>query len=161
MMRCRSCEKQLSAWLDGELAPGRAAEVEAHVAACPACAARAARLREVSALVDGLPSPVPSPEFAAGFRRKLAQARQVEREAAERPRRWFFRLPALATAATAACALVLGLTLLRRDPALERPPEAELAQNIELLRDYEVVSNLDALEDFEAIASLDALEGRR
>jgi hypothetical protein len=45
----------MSAWVDGDLPRHDAIEVGAHVAGCPACAGRAAELREVSRLVGDLP----------------------------------------------------------------------------------------------------------
>jgi hypothetical protein len=54
-MRCSGARRQLSAWVDGDLPRRHAVEVGAHVARCPACAERAAELREVSRVVADLP----------------------------------------------------------------------------------------------------------
>ena len=51
---------QLSAYLDGALAPAEHAGVEAHLAACPDCRARQAELRATTALLRSLPDPAPS-----------------------------------------------------------------------------------------------------
>ncbi len=51
---------QLSAYLDGALAPADRAAVEAHLDTCPACRAHLAQLRGVSALIASLPAPAPS-----------------------------------------------------------------------------------------------------
>lgn len=42
--RCARVGRELSAWLDGELAPGAAALVEAHIASCRGCTAHAGRV---------------------------------------------------------------------------------------------------------------------
>jgi anti-sigma factor RsiW len=51
---------ELSAYIDGALAPAAQAAVEGHVAACVVCHAHVAELRATVALVHALPDPVPS-----------------------------------------------------------------------------------------------------
>ena len=51
---------ELSAYIDGALAPAAQAAVEGHVAACAVCRAHVAELRATVALVHMLPDPVPS-----------------------------------------------------------------------------------------------------
>ena len=51
---------ELSAHIDGALAPAAQAAVEGHVAACAVCRAHVAELRATVALVHALPDPVPS-----------------------------------------------------------------------------------------------------
>jgi hypothetical protein len=51
---------ELSAYIDGALAPAAQAAVEGHVAACAVCRAHVAELRATVALVHALPDPVPS-----------------------------------------------------------------------------------------------------
>jgi anti-sigma factor RsiW len=50
----------LSAYIDGALAPAAQAAVEGHVADCAVCRAHVAELRATVALVHALPDPVPS-----------------------------------------------------------------------------------------------------
>jgi anti-sigma factor RsiW len=61
---------ELSAYIDGALAPAARAAVHEHVAACAVCGAHVAELRATVALVHALPDPVPSrrlmPRLAAG-----------------------------------------------------------------------------------------------
>jgi anti-sigma factor RsiW len=61
---------ELSAYIDGALAPAALAAVEGHVAACAACREHVAELRGTVALLQALPDPVPSrrlvPRLAAG-----------------------------------------------------------------------------------------------
>ena len=51
---------ELSAYIDGALAPAAQAAVEGHVAACAVCRAHVAELRATVVLVHALPDPVPS-----------------------------------------------------------------------------------------------------
>lgn len=59
-MTCERFEELLSAYLEGELAAGERAEVEAHLAACPACAEIAALMRETMAATAAFPEAAPS-----------------------------------------------------------------------------------------------------
>jgi len=58
-VNCRACEPLLSPFLDGELAPARAAEVEAHLAGCARCAAAKQELARMVQAARALPSPEP------------------------------------------------------------------------------------------------------
>lgn len=51
-MNCNSCAAELSAYLDGELNAGLAAEVESHVGGCTACAGELKSLKESAELVE-------------------------------------------------------------------------------------------------------------
>ena len=51
---------ELSAYIDGALAPAAQAAVEGHIAACAVCRAHVAELRATVVLVHALPDPVPS-----------------------------------------------------------------------------------------------------
>jgi len=53
-------DNDLSAYLDGELAPSDRARVESHLAGCDRCASRLAELRSTASLISALPSPRPS-----------------------------------------------------------------------------------------------------
>ncbi len=64
-MTCERIEELLSAYLEGELAAGERAEVEAHLAACPACAEIAALLRETMAATTAFPETAPSADLLA------------------------------------------------------------------------------------------------
>ena len=72
---------ELSAYIDGALAPAAEAAVEGHVAACAACREHVAELRGTVALLQALPDPVPSrrlvPRFAATGPAWLAPLRTV------------------------------------------------------------------------------------
>ena len=61
MSACADKELLLHALADGELDAGHAAEVEAHVAGCPACAAELAEIREVKARLAATPAAYAAP----------------------------------------------------------------------------------------------------
>jgi anti-sigma factor RsiW len=64
-MTCERIEELLSAYLEGELAAAERVEVDAHLAACPACAELAGLLRETMAATAAFPAAEPSPALLA------------------------------------------------------------------------------------------------
>lgn len=59
-MTCERIEELLSAYFEGELAAGERAEFEAHLAACPDCAALAGAMRETMTAAASFPEVEPS-----------------------------------------------------------------------------------------------------
>jgi anti-sigma factor RsiW len=159
-MKCRRCRQSFSALLDGELSPAERAGVEAHLASCAACATGLAQLRRALAQLDQHQDLELSPDFEAGFQRKLARAGQQDQDRSSR-RRWW-RIPALGLAAAAAAAAIVLLVVHRDQPTPRAPSrialaDIALASRLELLRDYEVISNLDGLENFTVVSQLHEL----
>jgi anti-sigma factor RsiW len=64
-MTCERFEELLSAYLEGELAGGERAAMDAHLSACPACAELAGLMRETVAAAAGLREAEPSPALMA------------------------------------------------------------------------------------------------
>ncbi|HYN02734.1 MAG TPA: zf-HC2 domain-containing protein [Vicinamibacteria bacterium] len=108
--------ERLCAYLDGELPRGERAEVEAHLAACPACTALLADMTAVDAAAASLPAEAPEGYFDAFSSRVVARLGVASKSPA-RAR----RLPAWTWAAAAALllAVVAPLTLRRPAPGLE------------------------------------------
>lgn len=148
---CAPYEADLSALIDGELAPEREAEVRAHLGGCAACSERLEALCDVDlALASIAVPPVP-----AGLRARLAEriagdaavpeGREESRPAPgrtraprrpplappRRSRRWLLR-PALgaALAAAAVLAFYLAVTSVDSSLPLETPtPEPRIAES--------------------------------
>jgi anti-sigma factor RsiW len=150
---------ELTAYLDGALAPAARAELEGHLAACPACRAERDRLASTIGLLAQLPRAEASPTFEQRFHARLAAERT------ERTRRrgfldrrapvWRWLAPGLAGAAAAA-AVVIHMGAERRD-------ERFLAEHLDLFENYEAVESVDALErpeDVAVVAHLQDLVGR-
>jgi hypothetical protein len=110
-MNCRQAQKWMDAACDEPLTGARAAALDAHLAACPACAQQWRLLRMAEAALR-LPQPVAAPEgMLAEFRRRVAAeaAQQDARPARPRP---FWMWPAASFGAAAALgALVLSTGL--------------------------------------------------
>lgn len=154
-------QDDLTALLDGALAPARRAEVEAHLAGCAACRAERDRLAAALSALGALPPPPePSPWFAARLAARLADetvpragmplAGVLGRLLAWR---WRLAVPAAGLAAAAAVALLV----VRH----QRDQELALAGQLELLQDLEAVASVgdvETPEDAAVVASLDALD---
>ena len=70
MSDCQYADR-LSAYHDEELAPAAAAEVERHLAQCPACAAELGRMEKLSQAFAGLPAPLVSPQAMLRLHRRV------------------------------------------------------------------------------------------
>ena len=131
-------ENELHDWIDGLLAPARAAEVESHVAECDACAADVAAFRALLAELGALPKAVePARDLRPGIAAAIDGAGATESVRAvagagamtraswwDRPLRTM-RVP-LAAAALALVALSSVITMrVLREPAAPGPALAE------------------------------------
>jgi len=118
-MNCAESEIMLHALIDGELDAGHARDVEAHLASCPACAAKFATFRAMREAMAGaalkevapahlrsrIEAALPSPSTQTIAPRKFFQP----------SRRSFFGGFAAGTALSAALAASLVLTIVRND----------------------------------------------
>jgi anti-sigma factor RsiW len=148
----------LTALLDGALAPARRTELEAHLAGCEACRAERDRLQGALRLLGALPAPPePSPLFATRLAARLAREPAPRAGVLARLHAWRWRL-ALPVAGLAAAAAVALLTVRH-----QRAEELALAADLDLLEDYEAVASLgdvETAEDAAVVAALDDL-GRK
>src|SRR5207249_4316676 len=70
VMRCSTVRKELTALVDGALAPRQTAKVRLHLDRCPACRAELATIERIVRLERAaLPSALP--ELSLGFRTRL------------------------------------------------------------------------------------------
>jgi anti-sigma factor (TIGR02949 family) len=118
-MNCADAEIMLHALIDGELDAGHARDVEAHVAACPACAEKLEAFRAMRTAMAGANLKETAP---ASLRARIEaalpspSARVIPLNKFSRPtRRTFFSGFAVGTAASAAIAASLVLTVFRAD----------------------------------------------
>jgi anti-sigma factor RsiW len=159
-MTCQELDERLDAWVDGELDPRAAAEVEAHLASCALCQARERRLRQLLAHAASLPRSITPP-------RDLWPdiARRIGRERAWSWGAGGFQPWALAAAATVLVGLVAVLWS-GRAPSAARTVEIPAATPEARRAALPAVSDpvLAAAErDYEAAANalLEALQKRQ
>jgi anti-sigma factor RsiW len=153
----RHVDGELTAYLDGALAPREGERVEAHLQACARCRAERDRLAAAIALLARLPpAPEPSPAFEQRFLARLAGERGARRERrgvlAFLSPRWV--APSLVGAAAAAAMVLYA--------GRERPADdAFVAAHLDLFESYEAVASVGAVErpeDVQVVAHLDELE---
>ncbi len=105
-MNCTDCTQALHDYVDGEAAPGLAAEVEAHVASCPACREQLHALRTLLANAGQLPRELrPANDLWPGIEAQLKTV--AERGDAVKGRK-IRHFPAMWLATAAAFLLLLG-----------------------------------------------------
>jgi anti-sigma factor RsiW len=152
---CQGFEEDLSALLDDELAPERAAELRDHVAVCAGCRELLGRLVRVDSALSGAPArPVPA-SLRARLEASLAADRQaggaeprraVRAALGRRPWRAVGGMAALA----AGVAIYFAFTPAPAPPPLDLQsvPEDELglALEIDTVEDLDVIGNLELLE---------------
>ena len=120
-MKCETCQATLEDYFDGELPAKAAAEVRAHLATCPACAAELAEMREAHEMYARYERDVEvTPALWAGIEGRIKavraeQAALADRSATSGWRDWFkglFALPHISPAfAAALVVLAIGLTV--------------------------------------------------
>ncbi len=151
-----SCEveQELTAYLDGELAPFQAKQVETHLATCQACRETEDLLQRTVAQLSHLPSFEPS----VALRRAVLG--RIDREPAGLVASWqrWFRpqllIPSMGLVAAAVVALVWV-----KEPHLDAADmgQYELAANLEIAEAYEVVG-VNSADDLEVVQHLHELE---
>jgi len=162
MTRERHALEDLTAFLDGALAAGRAAEVRDHLARCAGCRREEARLRRAIATLTGLP---PAPELPPRLALRLEARLRQERERRPRLLRWLAgpgaSIPRPRLALAGAAALVVAAAAVGAGVAVRAGQrDRAIAGDLDLLQDYETASavGVDTPEDALIVAQLDQLE---
>jgi anti-sigma factor RsiW len=137
-------QRQLSAYVDGELMPHDVAEVRAHLEQCESCRAELERLQSIKSLLGGLPErPVPQSLWAS-IRAQLDRPRESWFDRTEQWLWGAFRRPWLAAAALALIAVLVAVPLVRG--RLDRLRAAELGPEV-YIREHALVSASDPFLD--------------
>lgn len=142
-MKCQEAIELLSEYLDNELAAAQRAEVDSHLAACPACQRELQELKATISLVASLPkASAPAP---------LAQSIDDGVQAASSRGRLWYLFPALAAAA--AILLAIQLTPKRTPPT----PETEW-NRLKTLSSDEIAAGMRNVPAREPSLALEALK---
>ncbi len=137
-------ERQLSAFLDGELSVDETAEVRRHLAECPTCQEEFERLKAVKHMLGALPERIPPVGTWDALRRTL------ERPGPSLWSRWreayrsLLRRPVAAAAAVAVVFALIAVPLVRG--RLDRLRAAETGVDV-YLREHVLVSSGDPFAD--------------
>lgn len=152
-MSCTYTE-DISAYVDGQLAANRAEPLRRHLPQCASCRALEEEVRATLTALAAIPAPEPPLDLRRRVLTSLpaSPARQSWLLALLRaPYAW----PSVALAGVAMVALVV-TTLAPPAPTFDDPEGLYVAQNLELLSDYEAVG-LEFPEDLEVVAALHEL----
>ena len=144
-MSCGRMENKILAYIDGRLKASEHAEMEKHLAACPACSLRVNEFRAVGDLLGELPMIEPSAAFDVRVR-ALVAAEPVKQS-------WWAWLKPSARPVFAAALLVVAVVWLGG-----RPPQPDVSQvakqEAQIEQDLPVLENYDVLSSFEPLADL-------
>ncbi len=175
---CPEFEADLSALLDGELAPERAAAVRLHASGCAPCRDQLARFERLAGVLASAPSPSVAASLFARLEARIAMASASDtgvREAAPAPapgRAWLRRAATAVAAAAAGVALYLAIASREPAPRADEPFPRQIARRPEPAasvpapgdlaalpdEDLGIALELETVEDFEVIANLELLE---
>lgn len=122
---CRKIQRDISAYMDGELDAAGSGAVRDHVAVCEACACELSAAAERDAEVRRVPEEGPGPFFSA---RVMAAVRSMKEYRG--PLRRFLRFPVPAMAALTAFILVNIFTFAFNINAMENGPRREIARKV-------------------------------
>ena len=142
-------ESVLSAYLDGELSAPQSQEVRRHIADCRRCRRELNRLEQTDRMIKEMDGVEPSPGFDRAF------WDQVEAWETRRAGHWWHRwaLPAWrpALAAGLCAGLALAVFVSTRPDRGVTAEDRFIAENIEMLDNYDLIHNLEILENWDAI----------
>jgi anti-sigma factor RsiW len=146
-MTCQAYDERIGDYVDGTLAAGDVARLDAHLAACARCQAMVADLRAIRSMARSLDSHVPPPQVW----RALAEATRSSRPSPLRA--WLFGWqPVAATAMIAVMATALSWVGGRL--ATDGPPSSRIESSAAL---FDVPHDAAEAHYVSAIASLEAL----
>jgi anti-sigma factor RsiW len=150
MKKCDEVSKQLIAYLDRRANSADRNEVEAHLAECSSCHARAEEFRKMWGVLDALPAVEPSLGFDARLHARIA----------EEPRsRWFGWMvpqPRLAFAMALLLAVSVWMGRLPSVNSGEGATAGTEQQDFEAIKDLGVLENYDVLSKFDALSEVPA-----
>lgn len=144
----------LSALLDGELSPEQSAAVRRHMDHCAECRRHYDILRQTDIMVREMAPLTPSADFNRTFWHKVAELDERRTGLAWLRVLWGRWRPALAAGVAAAAAAVVIFVAIgvNRGPT---PEEVFIAQNRELLEDFDMIDQLDMLEQLNAAEAME------
>jgi len=82
-MNCRTFQREISSFVDAELAPAAADALREHLAQCPECRSRYERVAALNSALRAMPMVQPQPDLAGEVKARIARAaaRRDERSA--------------------------------------------------------------------------------
>jgi hypothetical protein len=146
MKKCEDISKQLIAYLDRRADSADRAELEAHLASCATCHARAEEFRALFGAMERIETIEPSAGFDARLRERIA----VETKPGWL--HWLVPQPRLAFSMALLLALSVWMAKLPRDNSGSMTATAGTEQ-----QDFEAIKDLGVLENYDVLSKFDAL----
>jgi hypothetical protein len=149
---CSAMESKLVEYLDGRARPAERRAVEEHLSGCASCKTRAEEFRALWSTLDDLPEIVPSREFDASLRARIA--------AAPVRRNFWDWMPSPRFAFAITALVVLSVWLSSGPRVVKNPSEvtpAIQASKASTEKDFGMIQNLPELENYDVISKFDAL----
>jgi len=144
-MNCEQMPTRLIGYLDGRAGEAERREVEAHLAQCAGCRARAEELGRLWVVLDELPALEPSLSFDARLRQRIAAEPQRSF--------WAWLVPASRAVWATAVLAVLFIWLASAPAPHDHVAVSEYGSEEE----FRMIQDLPVLEDFEVLANFEAL----
>jgi anti-sigma factor RsiW len=151
-VRCTRIQKNLSAYLAGELSERKRELVGKHLLTCNSCARELTALEKLNTRLDRLEDIVPSTGFEERFWRRVKEAKVPERGPWLTGIDWSFNLK-LGLSTALLVSVVIGGYLFReisQDLNSRGEPDvsidiAEIAKDMDFYRSYEIIREMDVL----------------
>src|SRR6266436_5827757 len=141
-MSCTRMENRIVPYVDGRLKESERAQVEKHLAACPACRLRVNEFRAVTGLLDELPQIEPSAACDARVRARV--------EAEPGKQSWWAWLEVSPRVALAASMLIAATVWIVSRPSImitADTDDPQIQQDLPVLENYDVISSFEPLTD--------------
>lgn len=131
--------------MDGRVSAAQRREVEAHLAACPACRTRVEQYGRLWIVLEEAPAIEPSLSFDARVRQRVG--------AEPRPRPFAWLVPAPRLAFSVALLVVLSAWISTFPPTTMEPPTVATQSE----QDFRMIKDLGVLENYDVLSNLDVL----
>ena len=148
---CRN-EALLSAFLDGELDNAQMQQIRSHLDNCTLCRKKLATLVATDKMIQEAEGIEPTAAFDRNFWQTVSELEQHPVPFAWK--QWLQPGWRPAVAIGLAAGIAFGIMMLTGPTQDVSPEEMFLADNIELLEDYDVISHLDILENWDALKAM-------
>ncbi|MBA4367746.1 MAG: hypothetical protein C0403_08930 [Desulfobacterium sp.] len=144
---------RISAFTDAELPEHQMEEIRSHLEECEPCRKQLALLQQTDQLIRTMPEIEPSRNFEKNFWKKIADMEE------KKNRRYIFHLfqfrykPFVMASLTVM--IIAGFVLWSKAPRSPELNEVVIAENLELLQNFQEIRHLELLENWENIMKSD------
>jgi len=144
---------KIFAFTDGELPDSQMEEIRSHLEECEACRKQLAMLQQADRLIRNIPEIEASRNFEKNFWKKIAA---IEEKKETRSIFSFFQFKYKSFALASLSAMIIaGFVLWSNAPRSPELNDVMIAENLELLQNFQEIRHLELLENWENIMKSD------